>query len=723
MSTTPNRDPAQTTPPPSAPLPSQPSSARSAADTPVLAPPGSEERWWQLQGLRRGRVDPGPFLAGLERGELPAHQDLLEALLGVLNRAGVERLLANPRALAGPTLLEAGRRELPLLAGQERVRQAWLTPLLAHHQQMARQDPANADRWLELLGPFRDPEVAARLRQSLLRHRGSSGQRPEAEALAPGSSAVRNPGAAIDAAASAGAAAGAGAAATQPAATPNAMGSSYAMAAAEAMAAADRADAKDPAEATAAMDLIDGRAALAATDRADALAAMGSPNAMAAAEAMAAADRADAKDPAEATAAMDLIDGRAALVATDRADALTSAAATQATAGLAATDPADPWHDVNVPWVAPTATAPTVLSPPAFQPRALEPTVLEPTALEPTVAGAALGTSAGVEALAPLLGLQRQPQDGAVLLELAMAPGPLAQRRAALEGLALGLSVWPQEPLSAGLVRLSGDLDPQLAACAVDLLARLPEGSRALRRVARQSLDPTVRARLRRRLPSSPLVLLVHGRQGGQIPPELQALAAELGQWRGGPVLLQTLTANEEPQPEAAFWTAAQRAGGLTLVPLLLLPGGHVRHDLPALARAWRQRASAAGGLALWRCPFLGSWPSWQRQLRRHLIALAADQPLLWLHHPLEGPLGARYLAHLSQLLGNPGQAAPLEAGMPRPAELQGPGLLVPWSLAANRMSDALAASDQLPGQRLLPPFLQVPDLRHTLLQLLSALA
>jgi hypothetical protein len=49
--------------------------------------------------------------------------------------------------------------------------------------------------------------------------------------------------------------------------------------------------------------------------------------------------------------------------------------------------------------------------------------------------------------------------------------------------------------------------------------------------------------------------------------------------------------------------------------------------------------------------------------------------------------------------------------------------LLVPWSLAANRMSEALTASGQRPGQRLLPPFLQVPGLRHTLLELLSALA
>jgi hypothetical protein len=620
MPTTPNRAPAATTPTPPAPLPSQPATTRPAAESNLLAPPGTEERWWQLQGLRRGRVDPGPWLAGLESGELPAHQDLLESLLGVLDRAGVERLLANPRTLAGPTLLEAGRRELPPLAGQERVRQAWLEPLLGHHLQLVRQDLASAESWLELLGPFRDPAVAARLRQALQRHLGSSGQRPPREVLPSGATAVLNPGAALAADAPAGTAAGAGDAA-----------------------AATRSAAPDAVDAVDAVDAI------------------------------------NATDPADTTDAIN---------ATDPPDPA---------------DPGDTTHAIDALRVAPTATG--------------------PPALQPTAASDALSAGAGVEALAPLLGLQRQPQDGALLLELALAPGPLVRRRAALEGLALGLSAWPQGPLSAGLIQLSGDLDPQLAAAAVDLLARLPQGSRALRRVARQGLDPAVRARLRRRLPSSPLVLLVHGRQGGQVPPELQALAAELRQARGGPVLLQTLTAREEPKPEAAFWAAAQRAGGLTLVPLLLLPGGHVRHDLPALARTWRQRARAAGGLDLWRCPFLGAWPTWQRQLRRQLLALAADQPLLWLHHPLEGPLGARYLAHLTQLLGHPGQAAPLEAGMPRPAGLREPGLLVPWSLAANRMSEALTASGQLPGQRLLPPFLQVPGLRHTLLELLCALA
>ena len=504
-----------------------------------LKPAGSESRWWQLQALRRGG-EAGPLLAALEAGALAPDPDLLAALFGVLDRGGVERLLAAGQGLDAAILLRAVQPELAALAGQERVRQAWLAPLLQRHRLACPQDPRQADRWLELLGPFRDPEVAARLRQALRR------QLPVA-----------------------------------------------------------------------------------------------SPPAITAVE-------------ANATAAVPLPIAHAAR---------------------------------------PTSTPNSTPAP------------------------------SSIALLAPLLGLQRQPQDAELLLHLARGPGPLAERQAALEGLALGLSAWPQAPLAAALGQLCTDLDPRLAAKALDLLARLPQGRPALRRVCRRALDPGVRERLRRRLPASPLLLLVHGRQGGQLPAELQALGAELERRRGAPVLLQALSRDEAPQPDAAFWAAARRAGGLTLVPLLLLPGGHVRRDLPALARGWREQAAAAGGLELWRQPFLGAWPAWQGGLRRQLQALAAGRPLLWLHHPVEGPMARRYLEHLARLLGRPGLAAPLEAGRPLPALPAEPALIVPWSLAANRLSEALTDWGLQPDLELLPPLLQVAGLRLLLLELLGSLA
>ena len=134
-------------------------------------------------------------------------------------------------------------------------------------------------------------------------------------------------------------------------------------------------------------------------------------------------------------------------------------------------------------------------------------------------------------ALLPLLGHQRDPADGPRLCRLVMAPVPGAVRRGALEALSLGLAVWPRPPLRSCLEALASDLDPNLAATAVDLLARLPAARSSLVPLGRRALEPAVAERLGRRLAGSaaePLLLLVHGRAGGIVPPELETLAAEL---------------------------------------------------------------------------------------------------------------------------------------------------------------------------------------------------
>ena len=75
-----------------------------------------------------------------------------------------------------------------------------------------------------------------------------------------------------------------------------------------------------------------------------------------------------------------------------------------------------------------------------------------------------------------------------------------------------------------------------------------------------------------------------------------EALAAELECRRGAPVRLQALSAAAPPAASELL----QPGQVLGLVPLLLLPGGHVRHDLPAIVRHW----SAFGRVQHW--PFLG---------------------------------------------------------------------------------------------------------------------
>ena len=209
---------------------------------------------------------------------------------------------------------------------------------------------------------------------------------------------------------------------------------------------------------------------------------------------------------------------------------------------------------------------------------------------------------------------------------------------------------------------------------------------------------------------ASPLLLVVHGRAGGVIPVELLDLARQLEEGRGAPVRLEALTAGEPPALPAGSATTP-----LLLAPLFLLPGSHVRRDVPRIAARCRQRGP------LRRLPFLGSWPAWQGALAAELAALkapadapAGDGPWL-LHHPLEGPLGAAFLAHLEAVTGGRCRATPYSAPTPADAPLPLPGPALPLALAANRLTDALPSP-------LGVPLLQRPRFRAVLLEALMAL-
>lgn len=322
--------------------------------------------------------------------------------------------------------------------------------------------------------------------------------------------------------------------------------------------------------------------------------------------------------------------------------------------------------------------------------------------------------------LLPLLGHQREPGDFPLLRARVLDPGPLPLRQAALEALSVGLSAWPLDPLRKALATVARDLQPGLAATALDLLARLPRARADLLRLARHRLDPSVERRLQRRLralPAAPLLLLVHGRSGGHIPAELRALAAELEQRRGAPVQLLALTDPMSPE----LPPVDRQAPAATLVPLLLLPGSHVRQDLPRLTAELRRQGP------LRRLPFLGSWPSWQQALADELgeLALSVDKaqaPLL-LHHPLQGPLAERFLALLARRCGALCLPAAFEdttvqRWLPGGTGSPGPAVL-PLALAANRLTDSLQA---LAPEMAARPLLQRPRLRQLLLEALEAL-
>jgi hypothetical protein len=188
-------------------------------------------------------------------------------------------------------------------------------------------------------------------------------------------------------------------------------------------------------------------------------------------------------------------------------------------------------------------------------------------------------------------------------------------------------------------------------------------------------------------------------------------------------VLLQALTATP-PEGDGRFWLAARRAGAISLVPLLLLPGDHARSDVPAIAGQWRQQTAVAQlPVLVRRLPFLGAWPTWQRLLASLWGERAAERPLLWLHHPLQGALSARYLQHLAAVVGYPGMAtAYSDPHAALAAQPQPPALLAPLTLAPNRLSESLNMGAQTASVEVLPPLLDWPPVRDFLLTELEAL-
>jgi sirohydrochlorin ferrochelatase len=211
----------------------------------------------------------------------------------------------------------------------------------------------------------------------------------------------------------------------------------------------------------------------------------------------------------------------------------------------------------------------------------------------------------------------------------------------------------------------------------------------------------------------SRLLLVVHGRAGGLIPAELTSLAAALGERRQAPVRLQALTVAAPP-----VFPPSGSPAPLTLVPLFLLPGAHVRHDVPAIAAHWRRWGPVR------RLPFLGAWPPWQRALagevaeataRAKAAGMAIDAKPRLLHHPLEGPLAARFLAHLEAITQAECHATPYSSSNPEESILAISGAVLPLALAANRLTESL-------GERLGAPLLARARCRCVVLQQLEAL-
>jgi hypothetical protein len=193
--------------------------------------------------------------------------------------------------------------------------------------------------------------------------------------------------------------------------------------------------------------------------------------------------------------------------------------------------------------------------------------------------------------------------------------------------------------------------------------------------------------------------LVVHGRSEGLVSACITEFVARLQRRREAPVELEVLTADH---------SSASSSGSLWLIPLLLLPGSHVRIDLPLIRRRLIQSYSRVTLL-----PFLGAWPAWWTLVSQDLQQARFGPNTTLIHHPLRSGVAERFLSSLSRRLG-----CPLTSfeDWPDYRALHPEASPFPLVLAPNRLSAEMSPPS------VTVPLLERPLLRDGLIDLLAAL-
>ena len=134
--------------------------------------------------------------------------------------------------------------------------------------------------------------------------------------------------------------------------------------------------------------------------------------------------------------------------------------------------------------------------------------------------------------------------------------------------------------------------------------------------------------------------LVVHGSSGGRVHDLVSSIASAVSKQRGCHVQVEALTAGEPPLKSCkSVW----------LVPLFLLPGTHVRYDIPQIRDRLRMQAVEATLL-----PFLGSWNALYFSLLEFIRTKSEFSRIALIHHPLRPGIASRYLFSLKKRLQVP---------------------------------------------------------------------
>ena len=138
------------------------------------------------------------------------------------------------------------------------------------------------------------------------------------------------------------------------------------------------------------------------------------------------------------------------------------------------------------------------------------------------------------------------------------------------------------------------------------------------------------------------LHLLVHGSKGGEIHSSLISTLDQLKRYKNRSVSIEALTQEVPPQVEVG-------KKSMLLVPLFLLPGTHVRSDVPKILKRFQD-----DGKNIKLFPFLGSFRPWLSLIGNWINNHSPfDKPAL-IHHPVSSDTSSVFLKSLENVLDTP---------------------------------------------------------------------
>ena len=132
--------------------------------------------------------------------------------------------------------------------------------------------------------------------------------------------------------------------------------------------------------------------------------------------------------------------------------------------------------------------------------------------------------------------------------------------------------------------------------------------------------------------------LIIHGSKNGFVHPIIDIIINEVQKRRGKLVELEVLTENSYQASTSNF---------IWLVPLFLLPGTHVRKDVPLIRNRLKNEL-----INTKLTPYIGSWNSWINILIEFIKEEKKLVTPVLLHHPLRSKIASDHMQYLGNRLG-----------------------------------------------------------------------